>query len=244
MGKRALILCVILSSLLAGAFTANAAPLPCVKPGTARWPVKTTLPSDAPTIKMTLADALSDSRLPPLTNVKTNDPRYQSSRINDQPVKENTLVTISGWLYLVAFEADDCDFHIQLSPQPRTISNPPTPDDNCIIVEVPSEQYATTISPQVKAVRDWVVLNLLHKTAPKIGSVHVMQNPVYVTVTGALFYDDDHVYKADHTTGRGKKGMESKTLWEVHPVISIAFAPKPASYSGSPIGVERRAVAK
>jgi len=190
--------------------------------------VKTTTPIGAPTIKMTLADALSDSKLPALKNVKTNDPRYQASRIDDQPVKEDTLVTISGWLYLVAFEADDCDFHIQLSPQPRTSANPPTADDNCIIVEVPSGEYATKISTQVEGVRDWVVLNLLHKIDPKIGSVHVMQNPVFVTVTGALFYDDAHVYKADHSTGRGKKGMESKTLWEVHPVISIAFAPKPA----------------
>ena len=228
MGRRTLILRITLSSFLVGAFTSSAAPLPCVKPGTARWPVKTSIPTGAPTIEMTLADALSDSKLPPLQNVKTNDPRYQASRIDDQPVKENTLVSISGWLYLVAFEADDCDFHIQLSPQPRTLANPPTADDNCIIVEVPSGEYATELSTQVEGVRDWVVLNLLHKTAPKIGSVHVMQNPTFVTVTGALFYDDDHVYKADHSTGRGKKGMESKTLWEVHPVISIAFAPKPA----------------
>ncbi|MGA9671006.1 MAG: hypothetical protein WBQ94_17485 [Terracidiphilus sp.] len=211
-----------------GAFTLNAAPLPCLKPGTERWPIKTSIPTGARTIEMSLAEALSDSRLPPLVNVKANDPRYRASRIGDQPVKENILVTISGWLYLVAFETDDCDFHIQLSPQPRTLTNPPTADDNCIIVEVPSGEYATKISSQVEGVRDWVVLNLLHNNDPRIGSVHVMQNPVYVTVTGALFYDDDHVYKADHTTGRGKKGMESKTLWEVHPVISIAFAPKPS----------------
>lgn len=50
---------------------------------------------------------------------------------------------------------------------------------------------------------------------------------VYVTVTGALFYDDAHVYMADGSTGRGKKGLESKTLWELHPVTSMAFAPVP-----------------
>jgi hypothetical protein len=228
MGRRTLTFCMAPLSLLAGICTSTAAQLPCIKPGAARWSVKTSVPIGAPAIEMTLADALSDSRLPPLKSVKTNDPRYQASRIDDQPVKENTLLTISGWLYLVAFEADDCDFHIQLSPRPRTLSNPPTPDDNCIIVEVPSGEYAATIATQVEAVRDWVVLHLLNKTAPKIGSVHVMQHPVFVTVTGALFYDNAHAYKADHSTGRGKKGMESKTLWEVHPVISIAFAPKPA----------------
>jgi len=72
-----------------------------------------------------------------------------------------------------------------------------------------------------------VIDNLLNKTAPKIGAIHVMSRPTFVTVTGALFYDDAHVYMADGSTGRGKKGMESKTLWELHPVTSLAFATKP-----------------
>lgn len=211
-------------SYLTVGITVFGAPLSCIQPGTERWPVKTNLPPNAPTKTMTLADALN---LPKLTNVKKNDPRYQSTRIMDQPVKEDTLVTISGWLYLVGFESDDCDFHIQISPQPRTSADPPTKDDNCIIVEVPSGQYATSIAAQVEEVRQWVIDNLLAKAAPQIGSVHVMQHPVFVTVTGALFYDDAHVYLADGGTGRGKKGMESKTLWELHPVTSMAFAPKP-----------------
>jgi hypothetical protein len=72
-----------------------------------------------------------------------------------------------------------------------------------------------------------VIDNLLAKTSPRMGSVHVMAHPVYVTVTGALFYDDAHEYMPDGSTGRGKKGLESKTLWELHPVTSIAFAPVP-----------------
>ena len=202
----------------------NAAALACLQPGSERWPVKTSLPAGAKTQTMSLADALQLARL---TDVKKNDPRYQSARIMDQQVKEDTLVTISGWLYLAAFESDDCDFHIQISPQPRTSTDPPTKDDNCIIVEVPSGQYATTVSDKVESVRQWVIDNLLAKTPPKIGSVHVMDHPVFVTVTGALFYDDAHEYMADGGTGRGKKGMESKTLWELHPVISMAFATPP-----------------
>jgi len=210
--------------------TSSGASLSCLQPGTERWPVKTSLPVSAQTKTMTLADALN---LPKLPNVAKDDPRYQSTRIMDQPVKEDTLVTISGWLYLVGFESDDCDFHIQISPQPRTSANPPTKDDNCIIVEVPSGQYATAIASQVEGVRQWVIDNLLGKTPPTIGSVHVMTHPVYVTVTGALFYDDAHEYLANGGTGRGKKGMESNTLWELHPVTSIAFAPAPPAQSAS-----------
>ena len=43
--------------------TANAAPLPCVKSGTERWPIKTTLPSGAKATTMTLDDALKLQRL-------------------------------------------------------------------------------------------------------------------------------------------------------------------------------------
>ena len=204
------------------AVTVFAAPLPCVKPGKERWPVKITVPADAKHQTMTLDDALKIQRL---TDVKKDDPRYASERIMDQPVKEDAMVTISGWLYLVAFESDDCDFHIQLSPQP--ITGTPTKQDNSMIVEVPSGEYATTISSQVEVVRQWVIDKLLKGNPPKVGSVHVMTHPVYVTVTGALFYDDAHVYEADGSTGRGKKGLESKTLWELHPVKAMAFALPP-----------------
>ena len=204
------------------AVNVHAAPLPCQNPGKERWPIKITVPANAKQKTMTLDDALNIERL---TDVKKNDPRYQDARITDQPVKEDTIVTVSGWLYLVAFESDDCDFHIQLSPKP--ITGTPTADDNSMIVEVPSGEYATTIASDVEGVRQWVIDKLLAGTPPKIDSVHVMSHPVYVTVTGALFYDDAHVYMADGSTGRGKKKLESKTLWELHPVTKMAFAPKP-----------------
>ena len=63
----------------------------------------------------------------------------------------------------------------------------------------------------------------------QIGIIHVMNHPVYVTVTGTLFYDCAHEYMAGRGTGRGKKGMESKTLRELHPVASMAFAPVPSA---------------
>jgi len=221
-GRAFFIVCIIVTACISAA----GAPLPCLKPGTERWKVKTSLPPSPPTKAMTLTAVLN---LPKLTSVARDDKRYEDNRIMDGPVKEDTLVTLSGYLYLVGFESDDCDFHIQISPQPRTSKDPATKDDNCIIVEVPSGQYATGIADQVEGVRQWVVDNLLKKTDPKIGSVHVMSSPTYVTVTGALFYDDAHGFMADGGTGRGKKGMESKTLWELHPVTSIKFSKPPAN---------------
>lgn len=218
--------CNLICLSLMAAVASSAASLPCLKPGTERWPVKISLAKDPGAKSMSLADVLN---LPKLDDVAKNDKRYPSTRIPSKPVTEGTLVTLSGWLYLVAFESDDCDFHIQISPQPRTATDKPTADDNCIIVEAPSGQYATTITEKVEEVRQWVIDNLLGKVGPKIGSVHVMSHPVYVTVTGALFYDDAHEYLSNGGTGRGKKGMESKTLWELHPLTKIAFAAKPAT---------------
>jgi hypothetical protein len=205
---------------------ASAQPLTCIKPGIERWPIKTTLPAGAQSQTMTLDQALA---LPRLTAVKTNDPRYHSARITGQPQNEDVIVTLSGYLYLIGFESDDCDFHIQISPQPRTTTDKPTPADNCIIVEAPSGQYAVSIADQVEGVRQWIIDNLLAKTPPKIGTLHIMSHPVYVTVTGALFYDDSHEYLANGDTGRGKAGMDSKTMWELHPVTSIAFATAPTA---------------
>jgi hypothetical protein len=54
-------------------------------------------------------------------------------------------------------------------------------------------------------------------------SGNVMKHEVYVFVTGQLFYDDAHV--GDRP--RGKKGMKAATLWEIHPIEAMSFAPPP-----------------
>lgn len=215
---------LLLAALLAvSSLGLQAGQLPCQKPGTERWGIKTSLPESPRKVTMSLTDALN---LPRLTNVKKNDPRYADKRITDQQVKEDQMVTVKGWLYLVAFEGDDCDFHIQISPEAPTAGAKPA---NSMIVEVPSGEYAATIKDQVEAVRQMVVTKLLNGVDPNLNSTHLMTHPVFVQVTGALFYDDAHTYSADGTTGRGKKGMPSRTLWELHPITSIVILPKPAN---------------
>jgi hypothetical protein len=62
-------------SYLTICITTFGASLPCLQPGTERWPVKTSLPSGALTKTMTLADALN---LPKLTNVAKDDPSIRA----------------------------------------------------------------------------------------------------------------------------------------------------------------------
>jgi hypothetical protein len=189
--------------------------------GVERWSIKTGVPdgtnfSKAATVA--LADLLA---LPDAPGVTHNDKRFQSARIPAQAgdkFPEGKLVTTTGWLHLVAGETDG-DYHIQISDSATT-------GDHCLIVEVPNPEAKFTTSadlqPKAAAVRDLIKAKMLAGKDPSV-SGSVMQHPVFVTVSGILFFDDSHV--GDQP--RGKKGMKAATLWELHPVTAMAFAPKP-----------------
>ncbi len=92
-------------------------------------------------------------------------------------------------------------------------------------MEVPEPAAAPTeaLRTRFQTVRDFIKSKLLKDKEPSTkGSV--LAHPAYVEVTGQLFYDDSHV--GDQP--RGKKGCKAGTLWELHPVTPIQFAPKPA----------------
>ncbi len=188
--------------------------------GVERWSVKTSVAAGTNLAKSTtvpLADLLA---LQDASGVTHNDKRYQSARIPaaaGDKYPEGKLVTTTGWLHLVAGESDG-DYHIQMS-------NSATSGDQCLIVEVPNADpkftAAVALQPKFQAVRDLIKTKMLAGKDPS-SSGNVMQHPVYVTVTGVVFYDDAHVGGAP----RGKKGMKAATLWELHPVTAIAFAAK------------------
>jgi hypothetical protein len=207
-------------------FTA-AAQSTCNGPGKARWPIKTSLPDGADpsgSAKTVPLDKLLALAAAP--DVSDNDKRYQSTRIpafdNDLQLKEGDLVTTTGWLFLVATEKDDCDYHIQISPEARTTSDPPQESDDCLIVEAPRPDFLSgdSLSADVTQERDFIKEKILAGKEPS-GSASVMQHPVCVTVTGQLFYDDAH----ESGQLRGKKKMSSHTLWELHPITAFKFAP-------------------
>ena len=189
--------------------------------GTERWSIKTSVPDGTNFSKATEAALLDLLALPNAPEVTHNDPRYQSARIpakaGDQ-FPEGKLITTTGWLHLVAGETDG-DYHIQISGSAAT-------GDQCLIVEVPNPDPKFTASadlqPKFAAVRDLIKTKMLAGKDPSVGG-SVLQHPVYVTVSGILFYDDSHVGDPP----RGKKGMHAATLWELHPVTAITFAPKP-----------------
>jgi hypothetical protein len=197
----------------------------CSGPGTERWPVKTSLPSGADLTQsktVGLNDMLAVAQPP---GVEHNDKRFQDARIpsfsNSLNVKEGDLITTTGFLYLVATESDDCDYHIQLSNQPRTTTDKPTASDDCLIVEAPRPDFVpdAALKDKVTAARDFIKTKVMHGAEPS-NTASVMVHSVCVRVTGQLFYDDAHV-GGGKVELRGKKGMHSNTLWELHPIFSF-----------------------
>jgi len=210
--------------------TLTAAAQTCNGPGKARWPIKTSLPDGTTATASGKTIALAKLlALPAAPDVTDNDKRFQDTRIpafdNSLNLKEGDLVTTTGWLYLVATEKDDCDYHIQISPEARTTADPPQESDDCLIVEAPRPDFLTGegLSAAVTQERDFIKTKILAGKEPS-SSASVMQHPVCVTVTGQLFFDDAHV------SGelRGKKHMSSHTIWELHPITAFKFAPTSA----------------
>jgi len=214
----------LLSLLSAGLLHAE-----CHAPGKERWPIKTSVvanPNYAKTKTVTLADIMKLGNPP---GAKNNDPKYQSARIpefqNSLGVKEGDFLTVRGYLYLVATENNDCEYHIQLTDQPRTTTDKPTASDLCVIVEVarPDSFQDPELRKQAQAVRDFIKTKLTANQEPG-PSGNIMQHPVYVQVSGQLFYDDAHLKTDGTPEPRGKRDMKSNTLWELHPVFAFQFA--------------------
>lgn len=188
-----------------------------LKPGVERWAIKTMAPTTTTPKAVPLRTLLD---LADVAGVHKNDGRFQDVRMTTpvNGLREGQLISTKGWVHLVAGEADG-DYHIQISASP-------TSGDDCLIVEVPEDDRDFTVDARVRSaaeeVRTWFREKILKGREPS-ASGSVMQHPVFVEVVGALFYDDAHV--GDQP--RGKKGMKAATLWELHPVMSIRFAPKP-----------------
>ena len=198
-----------------------AAPL---KPGVERWPIKTSVAPGADLAhpkQIAFPDLVSLEDPPGVTH---NDSRYQSNLIppfeNSENLKEGDIVSTTGWIHLVAGEADG-DFHIQVSDSKSS-------GNRCLIVEVPKDDPAFESDEKLRArcskVRKFITEKVLLGATPSESGT-VIKEPVFVKVTGQLFFDDAHVGDKP----RGKKGMKAATLWELHPVTDIKLAHPPTN---------------
>jgi hypothetical protein len=190
-----------------------------LEPGVERWAIKTSLSDHPLKRKVPINDLLS---LP--NPVDRDNSRYDSVRIpftvGSRHLREGEIVTTNAWLHLVALEDDsrnhrDGDYHVQ-------IRNSSEWNDSCLIVEVPYPEFVADSALAIKCgtVRQFIKDNLLQGKEPGTNG-NILNHPVYVTITGQLFFDLPHVKRSP----RGRRGMKSYTPWEIHPITAIKFAP-------------------
>ena len=181
-----------------------------LNPGVERWEIKTSTEHHARHDTMALSTLLN---LP--SPIRNRNEAPQNERIENKVdgLKEGDMVTVTGYLHLVAMEDDpkkhrDGDYHMQL----RTSSEW---GDTCLIIEVPFPTFVSdhSLSKKCEEVRDMVDNHILkHKEPSKKGNA--LPKGVKVMVTGQLFFDATHL----NGKTRGKLGMHSYTCWEIHPV--------------------------
>ena len=199
-------------------------------PGKERWPVKTSVVSFHPVKEISLHELLElPSPLQKYTKIDREE--YQDERmpaeVGKHKLKEGDIITTYGYILLAAVEQDkngtDGDYHVQIRLTPDW-------DDSCFIVEAtypPFIKRNNALHDSCTKVREFFDKNIL-KGRKKVcyGSDDALSP--YVKITGQLFFDAHHLT----TAPRGKQNsvtkekMKSYTCWELHPIVSIAFARK------------------
>lgn len=203
-------LLLLLSSVLSWSFSVNAQTCPTTPPNKqARATVKKKKPANDITVSNITVSDLFNWNLP----ADIANPKVRNSKKPIDPHEEKAF-TLTGDLWRVKFEMNDCDFHLELT-KPGGDAN-----DNRIIVEIPARDFATDARTAILDKRAEMKSAKLMK---KNGSD--FKKPVRVTLTGVGFFDATHWTKKKPKVGHGHGTKFVKTLWELHPVFNVEFLP-------------------
>ncbi len=203
-------------------FPAARAQTVCAAKGSERWSVKTMAPIDSGAARQFALTELA--ALPPPAHIlergeKLRDVRYPEPVVPG--VREGALVSVAGWVQLIKLSADDCDYHVQITPTRDGTTG-------MVIVEIPEGDAVhvtdAALRSTLAAERALIRQQLNLKGEPsKHGNV--IAGRAYMEFTGALFFDGPHY---PHCDARGE-GERAATCWEVHPVVASRFVPRPGA---------------
>lgn len=173
--------------------------------GVLRWPVKTMSDPDAGTVRRNPEGAaISTLRAFPAPKV-----RPQNGRAN---AIEETEFGVTGNIIKWGLEPDS-DLHLVLADA----NNP----SQTIVLEVPD---TTCVTGATKDVRDSIAIvrqDVVRALGPPPVGITPLNAPVPVTVTGVGFFDFGH--SAGHPPN----------AFELHPLLSIRFDPRPLQQNAS-----------
>jgi hypothetical protein len=142
-------------------------------------------------------------------------PKITDDAGTDRVEEEKRNVRVSAFLYAASRETDN-DFHLIVGTDPKSAKLV------CMTMEIsglPPKKAASF--DRLKKTRD-DFKNLLNNKLPGSG-YHFYRPPIPITIGGSLFFDITHT-KGGHP-GPQDLRPNIPTIFEVHPVTEIAFAP-------------------
>lgn len=207
---------LIFALVIVGAYLAAKTPgceaFAATRPGKARWQVKTAPPEDGRSTYV---------GLPVLMNLwgpsGISRTEYQTSRIPPavwtSPIAdlhEGQRVHTGGYMAVVASEPDG-DYHLQLTTGSDSVL--------CLVVEIPDPRYVKNkaLAERLTYVRRYVrgLMGSQQHEPSHAGSI--LSPAPRICVSGALFYDSQHVGRDGSVEPRGKRGMMAPSPVEIHP---------------------------
>jgi hypothetical protein len=122
--------------------------------------------------------------------------------------REPKLYQVTGFVRKIKLSDDDCDLHLELAASGNN-------GEPRVIVEIPPNQAT-----------------LQHKAASMFNLSESVHSHTFngakakrITVTGFAFLDLSHQCTKFPKAGCKHGGERVQTLWEMHPVLAIRFAP-------------------
>jgi hypothetical protein len=171
-----------------------------------RWDAKTTTSLESePALPMTIAAILARWTVPALG---PGAAYWCAPRVG----RERRVYVVEGWLRFADTTKADGDWHLELTERRDD------PVDRCIVVEIPARQWGS-VFVGTHASLD----SILRSGVSKWKRNQELVPPVHVRVTGAAFFDAEHIHgqKRPRAQGHGRCNSSLLSLWEIHPVYRI-----------------------
>jgi hypothetical protein len=169
-----------------------------------RWAQKidTTLRSMPPR-DVTIGTMLNDWPLPSVGN-------DDYDRCHPRVAAERVVYRVAGWLRRIERKKDDGDWHLELTERRHDNGR------DCIVAEIPLPAFHSTFGT-ARAALD----SLLRST--RVDRDGDLAKPIRVVVTGAAFFDGQHLGKKRHPAAseHGRCNSSARALWEIHPVYTV-----------------------
>jgi len=158
---------------------------------------------------------------PPPAGIARFEVRRRDAAIDP---REEQAVVLTGDLWRVVVEDNDCDLHLEVSVPGGTADSPR------VIAEVPA-------GPGYELARA-AVLEAIHLRSARARDRVDLATPVRVRLTGYGFWDGAHWCRRDGVRGCGHGTPQVATLWELHPVWRVEVRPRVRRQPGPPHLIE------